>query len=354
MSAEISVQKALELNKSVFIDLRSPSEFSRGSIPGAINISLLDDQEREIIGLIYRQDPKKARLKGLSYVSPKLPEITRRIEKISLQGTPVLYCWRGGMRSKSLYSLLTEIMDFSIYRLQGGYKAYRHFILKQLKEYKLPMPLFVLNGLTGTGKTEILKLMEKLDCPVLDLEGLACHRGSAFGHLGLNKPRYQKDFDGLLWNRLEKLKDSAYLLVEGEGKRIGSVHLPDFLYRAILTGNHILVTAPLEKRVERLLKEYTPQTEEEIEAVIKAIRSLKKYLKDATTEQFVSLAREKNFTELITLLCRTYYDRLYKDSKPENTSFILEVDSSNPLEATLKIKDFIEEKVGKCLTINSR
>jgi len=349
LSEEITVEKALKLKEPVFIDLRSPSEFLRGSIPGSVNIPLLDDEEREIIGLIYRQDQQKARMKGISFVSPKLPEITDQIENISHQGTPVLYCWRGGMRSKSLYTLLTGILDFPIYRLKGGYKSYRRFILERLKEYELPMPLFVLNGLTGTGKTEILAILENLGCPVLDLEALARHRGSAFGHLGLPRPRYQKDFDGLLWNRLEELKNCAYLLVEGEGKRIGSIHLPDFLYQGILSGKHILLTSSPAKRVERLLKEYTPGTEEEIETVIRAIQSLKKYLGQVKTEQFISLAKEKNFQELVTQLCRTYYDRLYKDSKPENTSFILEVDSSNPKEAALRIKGFIEAEVGNCL-----
>ncbi|HHU76708.1 MAG TPA: tRNA 2-selenouridine(34) synthase MnmH [Firmicutes bacterium] len=345
MPGEISIEDAFGLQQPVFVDIRSPGEFSRGTIPGSINLPLLDDQEREIIGFIYRKDQQKARLEGLSLVSPKLPELAGRIKNISKLGTPILYCWRGGMRSKSLHTLLTEIMDFNLYRLRGGYQAYRRFILGQLKRYTLPMPLFVLNGLTGTGKTEILKLMEKQGLPVLDLEGLARHRGSAFGHLGLGKPRYQKDFDGLLWNHLQKFKASPYLLVEGEGKRIGSIHLPDFLYRAILEGNHILVTAPLEKRVERLLGEYTPQTEEEIEIVIKAIGSLKKNLGDKTAKQFISLARKKDFSELVTQLCQKYYDRLYKDARPENTPFILKIESVNPRGAALAIKNFIEGRL---------
>lgn len=345
MPEEITIEKALELEEPVFIDLRSPSEFLQGSIPGSINIPLLDDQEREIIGVIYRQDQQQARLKGISFVSPKLPEITERLEKIQRYGTPVLYCWRGGMRSKSLHALVTTVLDLPVYRLKGGYKEYRTFILNRLREYTLPMPLFVLNGLTGSGKTEILAILENLGCPVLDLEGLALHRGSVFGHLGLPASRRQKDFDGLLWNRLEELKNSAYLLVEGEGKRIGSVHLPDFLYQGILSGKHILVTSPLEERVKRLLKEYTPDSEEEIETVIRAIQSLKKYLGKTKIDQFVTLAKKKKFPELVTELCLTYYDRLYKDSKPENTSFILTVDSSDPKEAAERIKDFIEAKI---------
>ena len=345
MSAELDIESILELDRPLFIDLRSPSEFLKGSIPGSVNIPLLDDQEREIIGLIYRQDQEKARLKGLSFVSPKLPEIAAYIQSARNQGNPVLYCWRGGMRSKNLYNLLAGIMESPVYRLEGGYKAYRNYILNKLQSYKLPMPLFVLNGLTGTGKTELLGILKEMGAPVLDLEGLACHRGSAFGHLGLPGSRRQKDFDGLLWNSLNEFKDSGYLIVEGEGKRIGAVHLPDTFYQAILAGKHILVTSPLAVRAARLLQEYTPETAEQIEAVVKAIQSLQKYLGQTKVDDYAAMARKKDFPALVSQLCINYYDRLYSDAKPGNTPFILEVDSSYPQEAAQKILTYIKEAI---------
>lgn len=340
MPGQITIKEALELPNVVFIDVRSPGEYRRGSIPGSINVPLFYDEEREIIGLVYRKDEQQARLKGLSLAAPKLPGIIEKIKALSLEKIPVLYCWRGGMRSQSIQNVL-EMLDIPAYRLEGGYKAYRRFILNQLLSYELNKPLFVLNGLTGTGKTEVLHILEGMGCPCIDLEGLACHRGSLFGHLGFKEVRYQKDFDALLWNRLEELKDADYLIVEGEGKRIGSVYQPDFLFKAIQGGQHILLVAPLENRVERLLKEYTPTGDSEKKKVEESLLSLQKYLGKKTLDQLLSLLREENYRELVRQLCLLYYDRLYGDSKPGKTDFVLTVESSDPVKAAGQIKDFV-------------
>jgi tRNA 2-selenouridine synthase len=344
MSGKISVKEALELPGAVFIDVRSPHEYRQGSIPGSINIPLFNDEEREIIGIVYKEDEQQARLKGLSFATPKLPDIIKKIEELSRANTPVLYCWRGGIRSRSIYTVL-EMLDIPAFRLEGGYKSFRRFILDELISYELNKPVFVLNGLTGTGKTEILHILAEKGCPCIDLEGLACHRGSLFGHLGFKEVRQQKDFDALLWNRLEELKNAGYLIVEGEGKRIGSVYQPDFLFKAIQEGNHILLAAPLENRVERLLREYTPSTDSEKEKVGEVILSLKKYLGAKTVEHFLSLLREENYRELVSQLCRLYYDRLYGESKPETTDFVLTLDSSDTIKAAEEVKEFVHRSV---------
>lgn len=340
MYGEISFNEAMTLENTVFIDVRSPHEFEQGSIPGSINIPLFNDEEREIIGIVYKDDQYKARIKGLNFVTQKLPDLIERIKNMSFQKTPVLYCWRGGMRSTSLYSLL-EMMEIPGYKLKGGYKSYRRFILDQLDNYELRKPVFVLNGLTGVGKTEVLHILTEMGCPTIDLEGLACHRGSLFGHLGIEKSRRQKDFDALLWNRLEELKDAGCLILEGEGKRIGSIYQPEFLYRAITEGSHILLTAPLENRVNRLLKEYTPDTPGEIKKVEEAILLLGKYLGKETINSFLLLLRQKNYSELVSQLCRLYYDRLYSDSKPGKVDFETIIDSSNSRKAAEEISEFV-------------
>ncbi|MGI6308313.1 MAG: tRNA 2-selenouridine(34) synthase MnmH [Dethiobacteria bacterium] len=343
MYGDITVQEAIKLPTAIFIDLRSPHEYGQGSIPGSVNIPLFNDQEREIIGLQYKEDRHHARMTGLNLVSPKLPEIMEKIIRLGYNRIPVVYCWRGGLRSKSVYNLL-ETVGIPAYRLPGGYKAYRRFILDQLTAYELKKPLFVLNGLTGTGKTEILRLLMARDCPGIDLEDLARHRGSLFGHIGFREKRCQKDFDALLWNRLEELQSAPYLLLEGEGKRIGSVYLPAFLFQSIQEGAHILLTAPLEKRVERLLKEYTPSIQDEIEEIEGAIQSLKKYLGAKTVAHFLLLLEQENYPELIRLLCERYYDRLYSESQPEKTGgFALAVDSSNPEKAAAEIMQFVQQ-----------
>ncbi|NMB40990.1 MAG: tRNA 2-selenouridine(34) synthase MnmH [Firmicutes bacterium] len=344
MSGKISIKEALTLQGTIFIDLRSPHEYRKGSIPGSINIPLFNDEEREIIGLIYNEDKKRAKLEGFSLAAPKLPQIIAKIKKVSLDNIPVLYCWRGGMRSQSIFSVL-EMMNIPALRLEGGYKSFRRFILDQFASYKLKKPVFILNGLTGTGKTEVLHILTEMGCPCIDLEGLACHRGSLFGHLGFRETRCQKDFDALLWNRLEQFQDADYLLIEGEGKRIGSIYQPDFLFDAIRKGKHILLTAPLENRVERLLKEYTPISDDEKREIGEAIVLLQKYLGKKNVSHFLSLLQEKDYKELIRLLCRLYYDRLYGESKPDKTDFVLTVDSSSAPKAAKQIYTFVQEKI---------
>jgi tRNA 2-selenouridine synthase len=340
IGGDITIKEALEIVNPVFIDLRSPHEFSRGSIPGSINIPLFNDEEREIIGLIYKKDRDKARMKGLSFIVPKLHDYVGKIKKIGQEKTPVLYCWRGGMRSKSVQALL-ESLEIPSYRLKGGYKSYRRFILDRLNSYKLNKPVYVLNGLTGTGKTEVLHLLQKKGCPVIDLEKLACHRGSLFGHLGITEQRCQKDFEALLWNHLEKHKSAPYLLIEGEGKRIGSVYQPEFLYKAIREGNHILLKAPLENRIARILKEYTPTSPEEIKKVENSILLLKKYLGSDTVEELLSLLKDEKYDELVSRLCSQYYDRLYSESRKEKNKYVSIVDSSNSAKAAEEIYDYL-------------
>ena len=343
MNGQLTVQEALALDDPIFIDLRAPSEYRKGTIPGAVNIPLFDDREREIIGTLYRQDQQEARSRGVALASPKLPHLYAAIEAHSRAGTPVLFCWRGGQRSKVLYELLKSL-HVEAYRLHGGYKAYRRFILDRLDNERLQKPVYVLNGLTGVGKTLILNMLEQMDCPVIDLEGLAGHRGSLFGHLGIAQQCSQKDFDALLLKRLDELEHSPYLAVEGEGKRIGPVTLPNFLFQAMQAGKHILLAAPLYVRVQRILGTYSPRDEADLQAVKHAVLSMEKYTGRKNVELFLQLLEEGSFHELVSLLCSHYYDRLYDDSNPQKRHFLLEVDSTNPQQAAREIRQFIEEK----------
>jgi tRNA 2-selenouridine synthase len=345
------IQEALEFPNSLFVDVRSPLEYAKGFIPGAVNIPLFDNEEREIVGLLYKEDRQKARLKGIDFASGKITNIIGKLEKLNGDKNLILYCWRGGMRSRSLHALL-DTLGMQTFYLTGGYKAYRRFILDQLGSYQLQKPVFVLNGLTGVGKTEVLHLLEEMGRPTVDLEGLACHRGSLFGHLGIKKTPCQKQFDAFLWNRLEELKKENCLIVEGEGKRIGSVYQPDFLFQALQKGEHILLTAPLHSRVKRLSAEYIPTDEKEKKEIEEAILTIEKYIGKVRTKHLLSLLKKEDYKELISSLCQFYYDRLYSESKPDQTNFIFAVDSSDPREAALKIDAFIQEKIGTKLLLS--
>lgn len=341
MKRKISFQEAWQLPNPIFIDVRSPAEYKKGAIPGAINTPLFDNEERETLGLVYQNDQRLARVKGVTYASSKLPELLEKIEKLGESGVPVLYCWRGGMRSGSLHALL-EALGIASFCLQGGYKAFRRFILDQFNTYCLDKSLYVLNGLTGTGKTEVLKILKDMGTPVLDLEKLACHRGSLFGHLGLEEKQNQKDFDAQLWMYLEEIKETDHLVIEGEGKRIGPVYQPDFLYRAITEGKHILLQAPLPKRVTRILMEYSPSSEEEMKEVEEIILSLTKNLGKKRVKSFLSLLWGENYRELVSELCLQYYDQMYEESQPGKNKFHMVVDSSDTETAAREIKNFIE------------
>lgn len=342
---EMNIGEVLALANPVFIDLRSPVEFVKGTIPGAVNLPLFDDEERETIGTVYKHDPEEARKQGVAFVSPKLPKLLSAIEEQGRKGIPVLFCWRGGQRSKVLFNLLRSL-GLEAYRLEGGYKAYRRYVLERLERSTVNKPVYVLNGLTGSGKTEVLQLLQQMGCPVIDLEGLAGHRGSLFGHLGIARQRSQKDFDALLLQRLDELEQAPYLLVEGEGKRIGPVYVPDFFFKVMLEGNHILLTAPLEQRVQRILREYTPHSDTDRQQVEQALLALGKYVGAKTVQLYRQLLHAGNYFELVSLLCSKYYDRLYDDSNPRKRSFQLVVDSSDAARAAEEIKEFVLEEVG--------
>ena len=337
---DITYTQSLDLKDPLYIDVRSPSEHHKAAIPGAVNLPLFDDDEREIIGLIYQKDPRQARIKGLSFASPKLPQMVEKIQAFSRENTPVLYCWRGGMRSKSL-CLLLQMMNIGCYCLKGGYKAYRKFILERLNSYEITQKVYVLTGLTGVGKTRVLHLLAEMGCPTIDLEGMAQHRGSMFGHLGKN-PQSQKNFDSLLWERLKQLEKYSYIAVEGEGKRIGSIFVPDFLINAIKEGEHILLKAPIEGRAERILQEYYPTTPEEIAEVESALQGLEKYIGRKNLQHFLYLLRNNQFYELVYELCEHYYDRLYKESREKQDKYILTVDATDPGQAAKTIMEFLE------------
>lgn len=255
MHPELDIEEALQRDDLVFIDVRTPSEFGRASIPGAVNIPLFDDRQFRELGAIYRnRGEKAARLAGLALAAPKLPELVEQIRTASGAKTPLIYCWRGGLRSLSLYQIL-NLAGVPALRLRGGYRAFRRYVNARLRDFSLQSEILVLHGLTGVGKTALIRALARKGYAALDLEGLARHRGSVFGAVGI-QPRSQRDFEALLLQKLQRFKDSPYLVLEGEGKRIGNIHLPPFLTRAMEEGKHLLLTAPLPVRVERILEDY--------------------------------------------------------------------------------------------------
>ena len=246
----ITVTAAVQRKNILFIDTRTPQEFSEDHLPRAINIPIFSNEERAVIGTMYKQVSKEKALEtGVTLFSRKLPEFMKEISKYQQQEL-IIYCWRGGMRSKTVTALL-DSLGYTVYQLEGGHKAYRKYIREQLEQFHLKPKLVVLWGLTCTGKTKLLQHFSNS----LDLEGLAQHRGSLYGAIGL-QPRSQKAFENVLLQRLQELNNKAYVLIEGESRKIGPVQLPAFLYTALKQGIPVLVTRSMEKRAEHALQEY--------------------------------------------------------------------------------------------------
>lgn len=336
---EIDIDEALQRSDLVFIDVRSPGEYEASAIPGSLNIPLFDNREYRRLGIIYhRMGEHEARRAALKIVAPKLPGLADTITEACGDKMPLLYCRRGGMRSLSLYQVLS-LTGISVLRLKKGYKAYRKLVGKRLADYKLNADLIVLHGLTGVGKTAVLHEINKLGYPALDLEGLARHRGSVFGAIGPDTPRSQKNFDALLLEQLDLVQGASFIFVEGEGRRIGNIYLPPFLFEAMKNGVQVLLTASIKTRVDRIIEAYRPDelSRQELENLKVALESLKNRLGKRKTADLLTMLDQADFKSVAEILCTDYYDHYYSDSRPESARFDYSIDAEKVSAAATEL-----------------
>lgn len=313
MFQDIQVQELLELQNKrelALIDVRSPGEYEEFTIPGSSNIPLFNNEERAEIGTIYKQvSIEAAKQRGLEIVSAKLPAFIREFE--SIEPRKAVFCWRGGMRSRTSATLLS-LMGIRVYRLAGGIRAYRQWVTGLLASFELKPEMIVIGGNTGTGKTLILRKLAERGYPVLDLEHLAGHRGSIFGQIGL-KPNNQKTFESLLAHELLRLNEKPYILVEAESRRVGKAVLPEFLVRKKEQGKPIMVEMPLAERVRHITDDYHPhEHKDECIAAFEHIRRRIHTPISAAIERHLLL---NQFEEAIALLLEYYYDPRYEHAE---------------------------------------
>jgi len=307
----ITYNEALKLKKPIFIDLRSPKEFAEDHIDTAVNLPLFSDLEREVIGKTYKYEGvSQAKLLGLNLLSPKLPTLINEVRLLKEQGDVIIYCWRGGLRS-FVFGEILRLVDIFVYRLEGGYKSYRKQVVKFFAEPLAIHPV-VVYGMTGVGKTLVLEKLAQRGLKVLDLEKLANHRGSVFGHLGLGLQPTQKRFESLLYHSLMSFQDTPFL-VEGESRRIGKLYLPMELFNKMQTAPVILLELPLEMRVKNLLQDYQVKNLP-IEEFLKALNSITQYLGKTKIEELAFYLKQGDFYFFTEILLKDYYDPLYKKS----------------------------------------
>lgn len=294
--------------EGVIIDVRTPSEFTSGHIPGAVNLPIFTDDERAEVGTLYVKEGKdKAVEKGLERVGPKLATFVTQARKLS-KGKPLfLYCWRGGMRSASM-AWLFRTAGFKTYLLEGGYKAYRHSFEQLLTAN--PWKLIVLGGPTGCGKTDILHHLQKTDQQVIDLEGLARHKGSAFGSLGESEQPSTEQFGNDLHNCMRNLDPQKPVWCEGESLNIGQVYIPNEFYAFMKSGLFIQFELKKNFRVKQILKDYGQFSAEDL---IASFQKLEKRLGGEATSNAIGHIMKNELEEAITIALR-YYDKGYESS----------------------------------------
>ncbi|MGI6704344.1 MAG: tRNA 2-selenouridine(34) synthase MnmH [Clostridia bacterium] len=341
----MKVNRAIDGDYAI-IDVRSPGEYQRGTIPGAVNIPLFDDEERALIGTLYKKEgTEEAKKRGIEVVSGKLADIYRQIGDVERQGKEmVVLCSRGGMRSGSLVQLLSSL-GHRVHQLEGGYKQYRRYVLKSLDDLIGSKRVVVIHGNTGTGKTELLKMLRDKGFPSVDFEDMANSRGSIFGTVGLGAPRYQKAFEALLFNRLREI-EKDYIVVESESPRVGRSYLPKKLVEGMRAGVHILVECSLEKRIRRIVDEYTGlQGDDVLEEIRDSITRLKGELGKRRTDILLALLDRRDYDEIVRVLLVEHYDPRY-DHSEKNYDFSLRLGSDNLEECAEVIAEFLENLEG--------
>jgi tRNA 2-selenouridine synthase len=252
----IEISPAAITRFDAVIDVRSPAEFAEDHVPGAINCPVLDNDERARVGTLYKQSPFEAKKVGAALVARN---IARHLESVFAEQPrgwrPLVYCWRGGKRSGAMAHVLREV-GWDAHTLEGGYKAYRRQVLEQLAALPAAIDFRVVHGVTGCGKSRLLRALAAAGAQVLDLEMLAAHRGSVLGDLPGRPQPTQKMFESLLLATLSSLDPARPVFVEGESKKIGQLHLPDALIERMRAAECVLLEAELETRVALLTDEY--------------------------------------------------------------------------------------------------
>jgi tRNA 2-selenouridine synthase len=305
------------------LDVRSPSEFQEDHIPGAENFPVLNDKERALVGTLYKKNHFAAKQLGAKLISKNISDILDSIEGSEKDyqnqnlRKPItkflIYCWRGGMRSNSLFTVM-DLIGYNTYVLNGGYKEYRRWVHSFLESVPIPK-IIVVHGLSGSGKTQILNSLQEENFPVVNLEDFANHSGSVFGDKTENQPS-QKLFETRLARRLYELISTKCWIMEAESRKIGKISIPNRLYTHLLRAETIWIELPLPLRANRLSSEYQ-FTNEEFQ---KKFQTLKKYIPSAVFHEINNLLTEGKKSSSAEILLKEHYDPYYKKYFKFNSS----------------------------------
>lgn len=339
MYQDINIEDFLKKSSVVpVLDVRTPDEYVKGHIPGAINFPLFNNDERKIIGSIYKQKGRNpAFLKGLEFAGRKLKGFVSGAKEITKDNQLLIYCWRGGLRSSSLAWLLdTAGIKTSV--LKGGYKTFRRYVLDY---FHTSFKFLVIGGMTGSGKTELLRHIQGINMQVIDLEALAHHKGSAFGSLGQAEQTTNEQFENNIFNQLLPFNPAETIWIEDESQNIGCNLIPAPLFNQILQADLIYLDVPVQNRIRRLVKDYSSF---DMDVLKSCIQKISKRLGGLRTNNALEALKNENFHQVAKIMLQ-YYDKTYAYSmKKRDPSRIYPVEISTediPTTAANILKNLI-------------
>jgi len=305
MLRALSISEWMLLVDAPIIDVRSPKEFAHGHIPGANSLPLFTNEERAIVGTLYKQTGRDAAvLEGLRLVGPKLATLVEQARAIAPEGRVRVYCWRGGERSGSLAWLLDKAGFAEVTTLKGGYKTFRNRVIDDMKQ---PFDLRILGGYTGTGKTATLAYLRDLGEQVIDLEAMAHHKGSSFGAIGEEPQPSTEHFENLLWSALQHIEPLKPLWLEDESLMIGRVMIPTSFYDRMRGSLLYFAEMPAEERAYRLVEDYGRFPKDQL---AEAIQRIEKRIGPQHCKAALQ-ALENGDLHTVAIIVLRYYDRTY-------------------------------------------
>ncbi|MGL5772717.1 MAG: tRNA 2-selenouridine(34) synthase MnmH [Bacteroidales bacterium] len=340
MEQDISVNDFIAKSvNGIIVDVRTPAEFAQGHIPGAVNIPLFTDEERVIIGTLYKKQGKDVAVeKGLEFVGPKMARFVKEAKALAKSAPVYIYCWRGGMRSGSM-AWLFRTAGLQVYRLTGGYKAYRSSFLEEV----LPQiwKIIVLGGPTGSGKTAILEQLTLEGEQVLDLESLANHKGSAFGALGQPDQPSTEHFTNLIHEKFRTFDPEKPVWCEGESHSVGRVYIPKELYDQMQISPFIYLSIPKVVRLKRIVEEYGRF---DAESLIESFRKIERRMGGQHVKAAIEFIRDNKIEEAASLGL-DYYDKSYNNAIEKNRSitYTHSVETDCPNQTAKELKQLAKE-----------
>jgi len=300
------------------IDVRSPGEFAEDHFPGAINLPVLNDAERERVGTMYKQlSSFEAKKVGAALVSRNIAQhLEDHFANKPKSYRPLVYCWRGGSRSGAMTHILQKI-GFGAMQLDGGYKAYRRHVVAELSSLPSRLSYRVVCGPTGSGKSRLLQILQSRGAQVLDLEELAAHRGSLLGALPYRAQPSQKSLESAIWFALDRFDPTRPVFVESESKKIGALRVPDALIEAMRSSPCVRLQVPLAARVQLLTEDYIHFLHDP-ETINRQLGYLAPLRGNDTIAVWQTLANQRAWDQLVAALLEQHYDPSYLRSLSKN------------------------------------